>query len=195
MKSSFAFLLLLLKVSPGFTQVKSGPERNALFLYTFAKYINWNVFVDQKAIIIGVSGNEEVYRQLKENFNDRKVGERRIRVIRVTGIDAADCQILYISNLQCTSSQALLDYIRHLQVLVVTDCPAENPEVDIAILSNSLSPHDYYLKINRQNIRLKGLKISMELMGLSNVLTFHSPRFFGNTSPLEYFSKPETFTL
>ena len=110
-------------------------------------------------------------------------------------MDAVDCQILYISKLQTPENIVLLEYVRHLQVLIVTDCIANNPEIDIAILSKGLSPENYFLKINRQNIRLKGLKISMELSGLGKETTWAPRTFFVHATPLDYFSKQEPFAL
>lgn len=188
-------LFTLTKPIMTFSQISTNTERNGLFLYSFAKYINWSVFVDQKALIIGVAGSDEVYRYMQNTYRDRTIGTRKIRIKKVSRMDAADCQILYISKLQTPENIVLLEYVRHLQVLIVTDCIANNPEIDIAILSKGLSPENYFLKINRQNIRLKGLKISMELSGLGKETTWAPRTFFVHANPLDYFSKQEPFAL
>lgn len=115
---------------------------------------------------------------MQETYHNRKIGERKVRVKKVSGVDAADCQILYVSHLHTPQNAALLEYVRHLQALVVTDAPSKNPEVDIAILSKAEKPDDCNLKINSHNIRLKGLKISMELLGIAGETTWQSPPVF-----------------
>ena len=184
--------MLVLQLHAVHAQINNHTERNALFLYNFAKYINWSVYVDQSAIVIGVAGDEEIYNYMREHFSDRIIRQRRVKIKRVNSIDAADCQILYVSNLETEQNRNLLDYVRHLQVLIVTDSRVHHPEVDIAILSMGNRPDDYSIKINRQTIRSKGLKISTELMVFTRETTWISPSIIRPSNELLFYSKSET---
>ena len=115
-RTVLAVLMLVLQLHAVHAQINNHTERNALFLYNFAKYINWSVYVDQSAIVIGVAGDEDIYNYMREHFSDRIIRQRRVKIKRVNSIDAADCQILYVSNLETEQSRNLLDFVRHLQV-------------------------------------------------------------------------------
>lgn len=191
-KTVLVVSIFILQFHSVFSQINNQTERNAIFLYNFAKYINWSVFVDQRAIIIGVAGDDEVYNYMRQHFINRSIGIRKIKIRKVTGIDAADCQILYLSKPETPQSRTLLEYIRHLQVLVVTDCRMINPEIDIAIISNGPEAVDYSIQINKNNIRLKGLKLSTEFMFFSRESTLVDPCPIPFSTDLLFSTKQET---
>ena len=142
-------------------------QQRALFLYSFAKYINWSVFVDQHSIIIGISDDDELYRELNKICTDKSVAGKKLKVTKVNGVDAADCQILFLPDLTSDNSRALIEYTRHLQVLVVTtgqDRAALSG--DIIITSSKSSPRKTEFHINGENIRKKRMKISADLIEL-----------------------------
>lgn len=188
-------IVIILQTLIGYGQTTKRTEQNALLIYSFAKHVNWSVFVEQDAIIIGVSGDEKVYQRLKDSYYNRNIGERKVKVKRVSGIDAADCQILYLAELKSQESKAIIEYVRHLQVLIVSKNTVNHPDVDISIVPNKFQQGNYSIKINSQKIRLKGLKISTDLLNLARETTWVKPSFFVYSNPLEYFSNPETFTL
>jgi hypothetical protein len=142
-------------------------QQRALFIYSFAKYINWSVFVDQRSIIIGISEDEELYTELNKICTDKSVAGKKLKVTKVNGVDAADCQILFLPELNSSHSKALLEYIRHLQVLIVTTGKGSSSTTsDIVISSNQNSPQNNEFHINKENIRRKGMKVSANLMEL-----------------------------
>lgn len=144
-------------------------QQRALFIYSFAKYINWSVFVDQHALIIGISDDDELYRELNKICSDKSVAGKKLKVTKVNGVDAADCQILFLPDLNSNHSRAILQYIRHLQVLVVTT-EKNNLSLlsDIVITSKNNASRKNEFLINSENIRKKGLKISSELIEIMN---------------------------
>lgn len=144
-------------------------QQRALFIYSFAKYINWSVFVDQRAIIIGVSDDDELYRELNKICSDKSVAGKKLKVTKVNGVDAADCQILFLPDLKSHQSRMLLEYIRHLQVLVVsTGKNNSSLSSDIIITSKDSASRKNEFHINSENIRKKGMKVSSELIEIMN---------------------------
>ena len=163
-----ALFLLLLPIQ--LTAIEfTAKQQRALFIYSFAKYINWSVFVDQHSIIIGISNDDELYQELNKICSDKSVAGKKLKVTKVNGVDAADCQILFLPEVKSRESKALLEYTRHLQVLVVTTAQENNIfSGDIIITNNKIHPHKNEFHINRENIRKKGMKISADLIVLMN---------------------------
>jgi hypothetical protein len=170
MRQGIIVTLFLLVLPIHLTAIEfTAKQQRALFIYSFAKYINWSVFVDQRAIIIGISDDDELYKELNKICSDKSVAGKKLKVTKVNGVDAADCQILFLPEIKSSQSRALLEYIRHLQVLVVTTGKNNSSlSSDIVITSKDSASRKNEFHINSENIRKKGMKVSSELIEIMN---------------------------
>lgn len=159
---------------------------HATLIYSFIKYSEWTVFVDQRALIIGVYGDESFYQKMRERYGNRTVNGRQLRVKRISGIDAADCQVLYIKDGNTTASRSLFEYVKHLQVLIVIESGKPGADADIVIWNQT--PSEIKYRLNSRNIRSKGIKVSMDIFRFAQEVVMSLPVINGYSTPLDNFA-------
>lgn len=103
----------------------------AAFLYKFANYVEWpkDAFVqDDSPVVIGVAGDEPVADELAQAVAGRKLGNRRVEVLRLTRGAALDhVNILFIGRGMRAGGAELMQRARDLPVLTVTEAEDAQP--------------------------------------------------------------------
>ena len=159
--SSFFILFSLLFVMEGQAQV-STRKLEAIYMYNFTKYINWQR-ASGEGHTIGVWEESEVAEELQANLESK--GGIVVKVIK-TAEEAKNCEIVYLPKTKSEKLNELMS-IAGSDVLIVTeeDLAAEGASVSFVLDGSKLR-----FKINQGALTKAGLQASSSLLSLAILL-------------------------
>ena len=134
----------------------------AIYLYNFTKYINW-----QKATgsyTIGVLGDSDIAQELETNLKSK--GGITVKTINNVA-EGKSCEIVYLPKAKSASLADLVKTLSSQGVLIVTedDLAAQGASVSFVLDGSKLR-----FKINQQALDNAGLQASSSLLSLAIVL-------------------------
>lgn len=141
-------------------------EVKAVFLYNFAKYVDWPAAQQgsSASIRMCVPANPEFLTLLREAVRDEVVNGRPLAALGLDGLDAArECDILYIGNASTADAVAWINAVRGRQVLIVGDGTLAEGVVIAFVRDQNRIRFD----ISRQAAARQKLSISSRLLGLA----------------------------
>jgi hypothetical protein len=148
--------------------VHSEYQLKALYLYNFAKFVEWppESFPEPNApLVIGVVGEDPFGPYLEEAVRNKTIGPHSfvVRHVRVSG-DARKCHILFISNSERRRLTDLLNGIRGVPVLTV--CDLDRFLESGGIIRFYMEGKKVRFQINNDAAKHCDLKISSKLLQL-----------------------------
>jgi len=154
------------------TPALSERQVKALFLFNFAKYVDWPAaaFPDTNApIVIGIMGEDRFDDNLRHAVEGKTVNGRPF-VIKQLAADSelSGCHILFISESEASRMGAILDKARSLPMLTVgEDEPfARNGGIVTFVLRNG----NVRLDIDLAAAKKAGLTISSRLLAVADMV-------------------------
>lgn len=169
MKKIMLFVILsFLLVSHTATQAQDAMFK-ALFMYNFAKNIEWPPSYREGDFVIGVLGNTTVEDELKRIAEKKKAGNQTIVVSRFSSVaDIDKCHMLYVPPNKSNQLASILTHLRNKPTVIITD--KEGLARQGACINYVTVNGDQKFEINRKNIEDRGLKITAFLMELGIVI-------------------------
>jgi hypothetical protein len=143
----------------------------AAFLLNFTKFVEWpsSSFPDGEApFVIGVLGEDPFKDLLDSAMAGRTVGKRKIAVRRIKGTEeAAACHILFVALSEEKGRPEIRKALAGKAILTVAELPdfAEKE----GIIQFLRQGNKIRLKVNVDNARAAGLKISSNLLRLATI--------------------------
>lgn len=141
-------------------------EVKAVFLYNFAKYVDWPAAPQgsSASIRICVPANPDFLALVREAVQGEIVNGRPVTALGLDGLDAArECDILFVGRTGTLDAAAWVNAVRGRQILTVGD-GALTDGVVIAFVSDQ---NRVRFDINRQAGATQKLSISSRLLGLA----------------------------
>lgn len=146
-------------------------EAKALYLSSFPKHISWNTFVNQKAIVIGILGDSILVSELARITLNKRIEGKKILVKSISSSEVADCQIVYLSENKYEKFNEVFESIKYLPILLVTENKNKDlNKLDIVFKREKSNKNKVSILLNKKNILDKGLKISNNLIELSELI-------------------------
>jgi uncharacterized protein DUF4154 len=144
----------------------------ALFLFNFAKYVDWpaGAFTNAAApIVIGVMGTDPFGDNLQHTIEGKAVNGRPFVIKHLTSdSDVSGCQILFVRDLEPSREDEILDKARALPVLTVAE--AQPSTRNGSIINFVLKSGNVRLEINLAAAKKAGLTISSRLLAVADVV-------------------------
>jgi hypothetical protein len=140
---------------------------HALFMYNFVKHMQWEG--NNTDFTIGVYGSRDVFNTIKENFDNKHMNGKSIRVIEVNTVEQTTaCQILYLPASSRNKSISMISQVDHKNVLIVTEevLITEGASISFELVGAKLN-----FIINKPKIDQAGIKISSSLLALGTVVS------------------------
>lgn len=139
---------------------------HAIFIYSFARYIEWPEMKESDEFVIAVLGDSPIIKHLDHMAKTKKNGNQPFKVIQVAEPDEIEyCHILFIprnsSQLFETSNETFADK----SVLIITDTPGLG-ELGAGINFVLVNGRPRF-ELNEQVALDKNLKIAAELLKLA----------------------------
>ena len=103
-------------------QSATAPMLTAAFLFNFARFTEWPADAPQEGpLTICVSGDPDVVSALERIVKGRPVGGRDVAAASVSGGGWRSCHVLYSTGLDDRHSQQIIDELKGVPVLTVSD--------------------------------------------------------------------------
>ena len=141
-------------------------EVKAVFLYNFAKYVDWPVQSQGSSATIRmcVTAHPQFLAVLREAVRDEVINGRPLAAIGLDGLDGArDCDILYVGDAASPDAAAWINAVRGRQILTVGD----GALVDGLVIAFVKDQNRVRFDISRQAAAKRSLAISSRLLGLA----------------------------
>jgi hypothetical protein len=171
--SNFLLLILGLSLGSGAAQAEGAraavPEytMKAAYLYNFAQLTDWPVQpgVSDEVFSLCLFGSDEMLQAL-EPLRRKTIGGQGVRVQRITeASEARQCKVVYVGEGESNRGARLLEALRGLPILTVTD----DPQAMRAGAVMLIIPEERRLtfEVNLGQARRSQLKLSSKLLGLA----------------------------
>ena len=167
MKKTIVTLLLIHFIFSlsSFAQKTQKDVFKALFLYNFAKNIEWPQTYKKGDFIVGVLGNSTIIPELNKIAKKKKIGSQSIVVKRFTAVDKiGKCHVLFIPSNKNSSIDKVLKQTAKKPVLILTDSP--NMVKKGALINFVMLNGAQKFEISSVNFKSRGLKVSSFLLKL-----------------------------
>jgi hypothetical protein len=94
----------------------------SLFVYNFAKNIEWPVNYREGDFVITVLGNSSIYNELQQNVKGKRTGNQTIRVTHAANISSiGKCNMLYIPVQQSNLINAAEKQLSGTPTVIITE--------------------------------------------------------------------------
>jgi hypothetical protein len=122
MKVIRAFFLLLFLLSINSVAFSQNERFKSLFVYNFAKNIEWPVHYRQGDFVITVLGNSSIYNELQQNVKGKRTGNQSIHVTHAANISSIGrCNMLYIPTQQSSLLEAAEKHLSGTSTVIITE--------------------------------------------------------------------------
>lgn len=119
----FAICLTFVKGADCDEGQPSEPELKAVFLYNFAKFIQWptdSLRTNDSAFIIGIIGDNPFGDALKNSVEGKQVRKQKVHVLNISSEDSlADCEMLFVCASEKNRYENILKNIAGKPILTV----------------------------------------------------------------------------
>jgi hypothetical protein len=168
----FVVLMVMLFVIPhAQAQIErtSDTTVKALFLYNFVKFTAWNSLGPAESLTLCVIGDTGVARALIETVRGQRVDGHPLNVEAIGG-DASlrPCHVLFISKSMTGRSAALMDGLKRLPILTVSDSEGFAQSTGIAEFFTESGRLRF--AINTDAANRAGLRLSSRLLELARIV-------------------------
>jgi hypothetical protein len=169
-----SMVLLLMPTNSGFCEELSLTKYQveAVFLFNFAKYVDWPTTAFTNAtepIVIGVLGADPFDENLQHVVDGKTVNGRTFVIKYLTSdSELSGCQILFISDSEASRMDGILDKASALPILTVGE--DEQFAKKNGIIDFMLKDGKIRLEIDLAAARKAGLTISSRLLAVADVV-------------------------
>lgn len=106
----------------GFSQISSIQQAQSLFIYNFSRLIQWPEGNQTGDFVIGVIGNDNLYKSLVTYVSNKKVGAQPIVIKKFdTPESLTRCHIIFVGNSKVAAFDEVLNRVRGTNSLIITE--------------------------------------------------------------------------
>lgn len=143
----------------------SADKMRAVFLYSFAKYVEWN---HQGGITLGVYGEDAVLKTLENNLTNKTVNGGKVKIRKITSpTEAQSCHLVYLPASNSKKLTSLLNMSGTNGVLIVSEEDLARQGANISFVQQGAK---LGFVINKRRMEQSGLKISSALYTLGKTI-------------------------
>lgn len=104
-----------------FSQVNSVTQAQSLYIYNFSRLIQWPAGNQTGDFVIGVVGDDALYKSLLTYVANKKVGTQPIAVKKFDSPESVTrCHIIYVGNSKVSAFDAVVERLRGSNSLIIT---------------------------------------------------------------------------
>lgn len=159
------FFVCLFLFCINMTAFSQNERFKSLFVYNFAKNIEWPVNYRQGDFVITVLGNSTIQNELQQNVKGKQSGNQTIQVTHAANLSSVGkCHILYIPSGQSNLLEAAEKQLSGMPTVIVTEKNGlilQGSDINIIQLDGKLQ-----FEINPKRLENKKLTASRTLLNL-----------------------------
>lgn len=143
------------------------PEGNeyqikAMFVFNFTKYVEWPDDSPADVFTIGLIGESEIMGPLERIAAQKKVGDKKIIIKKLTLEDNEYCNIVIVSRSRTNKLDFIEKKYQGKGVLVISDESPRSAAINLVTRDNKIR-----FEINQSLAKGGGVKISSQLLSLA----------------------------
>ncbi len=170
MSRILTILIIVLFTSIGWGQKTAGTQANnkikGIYVYQFAKNVDWPQKYKTGDFIIGVLGDKLFYEQIKKSYTGKAIGSQKIKVEFYENISAVKSpHLLYVSPYNRKVAIELAQKLKKDKTLIIGE---EEGLLNDGIIINFISRNNKLaFELSKTNAKKKDLIISQTLTRLA----------------------------
>ena len=134
----------------------------AMFIFNFTKYVEWPETKMTDIFTIGVIGESEIIEPLENIAAQKKAGEKKIEIKKLTVDDDTYCNIIIVSHSRLSKLDLIEKKYQNKGVLIVTDESTKSAAINLVTRDNKIR-----FEVNQSLAKSGGVKISSQLLSLA----------------------------
>jgi hypothetical protein len=162
---------VLLTTRGSLAQTASAAAVKAAFVYNFAKFCDWpaDVLPADAPLVLCVIGDDALQDALEEAVKNKRIGGHAL-VVRSGHLDASlrACHLVYCSGLDASHARQLVDLIKDVPVLSVSDQDAFAAEGGVAQLYEDGGRIRFLVNVG--SAQRAHLRVSSRLLSLAKIV-------------------------
>jgi YfiR/HmsC-like len=167
MKRSFITLLLIGISIPLFPQdEKPLHEIHSAMLFNFIKYIQWPGEGEAGDFVIGIIGEDDVFKTMKARYEGRQKGSKKFIIKNLKhASEALACHVVYLGKSKNREFENLKTITTGKPTLTITDSSNLGHKgscINFKVIDGKLK-----FEINNASINSSNLKVSSQLTGMA----------------------------
>lgn len=120
-KGVLLIALFIAGIGFAFSQANSISQAQSLYIYNFSRLIQWPAGNQTGDFVIGVVGDDALYKSLLSYVTNKKVGTQPIAVKKFDSPESVTrCHIIYIGNSKVSAFDAVVERLRGSNSLIIT---------------------------------------------------------------------------
>lgn len=159
-------VVTLLFTGSTFAQDRPMHEIYTMMVFNFTKYVQWPDADKPGEFIIGVIGNEEVYKTLSTWYNGKTKGAKTYVIKKFSNAtELSECAVVYIDKSKSSEFEAVNNKVRGKGTLVVTDrngLGSKGSCINFKTVDDKLK-----FELNQKAIEATNLKVSSALTSMA----------------------------
>lgn len=158
------FLLLTAFVCNSFAPGTEGNEYQikAMFIFNFTKYVEWPETPDADVFSIGILGESEISEPLERISVQKKVGNKKIVIKKITLDNEDFCNIVIVSKSRLNKLEQVEKKYAGRGILIISDESPRSAAINLVTRDNKVR-----FEINQSLAKSGGVKISSQLLTLA----------------------------
>jgi hypothetical protein len=156
-------------VTPVPAQAADEYHVKALFLYNFAKFVDWPSNMQADPICVGVLGDDPFGELLDQTVAGKTVNGRSFVIKRLKrSEDAKACHIVFVSGSEKKRVRPILDGLKNCGVLTVGEI--QGFAADGGVINFEIVDSKVRFEVNIDAAERTGLKLSSKLLSLAKIV-------------------------
>src|SRR5690606_30717177 len=139
---------------------------HAAMLYNFIKYIQWPDEGTAGDFVVGVMGEDNVYKTLKEWYDGKPKGAKKYVIRQLSNPEeAASCQVVYIGKTKSRNFDEVKAVTTGKPVLTITDANGLGQKgscINLKVVDGRLK-----FELNQGTVDASNLKVSSQLKSMA----------------------------
>jgi hypothetical protein len=132
-------------------------EKKSIFIYNFTKLVEWPIEYNGIEFVIGVAGDDQKIKDLKDFMAQKKVTGKKIIVEKYR--KGARYNLIYITSKEIASFSTIKSAVKKSKTLLVSDEAVEGSHISFLLDEDKVR---YF--VNKIAIEKLGLKVGQELL-------------------------------
>lgn len=158
--------VIFLFAGSAFAQDRPVHEIYTMMVFNFTKYVQWPDADKPGEFVIGVIGNEEVYKTLTTWYNGKTKGAKTYVIKKFSNAtELSECAVVYIDKSKSSEFEAVNNKVRGKGTLVVTDrngLGSKGSCINFKTVDDKLK-----FELNQKAIEATNLKVSSALTSMA----------------------------
>ncbi len=152
--------------SVAFAQERPMHEIYSMMVFNFVKYVQWPVDDSNKEFVIGVVGNNDIFKTLNTWYAGKTKGAKTYVIKKFNNAsEVTDCQVIFIDRSKSGEFDAVNNKVKGKGTLVVTDrngLGSKGSCINFKTVDDKLR-----FELNQQAIEASNLKVASALTSMA----------------------------